>query len=166
VSAAGGLRVLARSAWPGSAGQAAVPELPGFVVSSFSAVAAEVGGRCMQSRPVPGPGDGAVTAVVIASTLGDVASAEHVADAVDRGARVGPLLFFQSVPNAVAGHLAARWGLTGPVVSVGAMDSALEVAALLIGDGDADQALVIRVDQDDAQAVLLAAAAPATLEER
>ena len=33
-----------------------------------------------------------------------------------RGDRVGPLLFFQSVPNAVAGHVAARWGLTGPVV--------------------------------------------------
>jgi 3-oxoacyl-(acyl-carrier-protein) synthase len=90
-----------------------------------------------------------------------------VADAVDAGSRVGPLLFFQSVPNAVAGHVASKWRLTGPVVCVGATPAGLAVAALLIEDGDADQALLVRIEQayaadaaDRADAVLLGAAGP------
>ena len=52
---------------------------------------------------------GKVTAIVMVTALGDVTSATRVAAAVDAGKRVSPLLFFQSVPNAVAGYLAARW---------------------------------------------------------
>jgi hypothetical protein len=65
---------------------------------------------------------------------------------VDRGERVFPLLFFQSVPNAIAGYLAARWHLTGPVVCVSATSAGLDIAALLIADADADDALVVRID--------------------
>ena len=43
------------------------------------------------------------------TALGDVTTATRVAAAVDAGQRASPLLFFQSVPNAVAGYLAARW---------------------------------------------------------
>ncbi|MFF1797620.1 beta-ketoacyl synthase N-terminal-like domain-containing protein, partial [Kitasatospora sp. NPDC058263] len=86
--------------------------------------------------------------------------------------RVPPLLFFQSNPNAVLGHIAARWGLTGPVVSISPADSvpglvpqdALDLAALLLADGDADQVLVIAAEQaasaggtDRAAAVLVTA---------
>ncbi len=68
-----------------------------------------------------------------------------------------PLLFFQSNPNAVLGHIAARWQLTGPVVAVspdGAAPGevppdALELAELLLADGDADQVLVIAAEQTD-----------------
>ena len=55
---------------------------------------------------------------VMVTALGDVTSATRVAAAVDAAGRVPPLQFFQAVPNAVAGHLAARWQLTGPVVCV------------------------------------------------
>ena len=89
---------------------------------------------------------GAVTAIVMVTALGDVTSATRVAAAVDAGERVSPLLFFQSVPNAVAGYLAARWDLTGPVVCVSGTSAGLDVAALLIDDADADEALVVRVD--------------------
>ena len=67
-------------------------------------------------------------------------------------------MFFQAVPNAVAGHVAARWGLDGPVVCVGDADAGVDVAGVLIEDGDADQVLVVRVEQgpDRAEAVLLA----------
>ena len=65
---------------------------------------------------------------------------------MDLGQRVGPLLFFQSVPNAVAGYLAARWQLTGPVACVSGTSAGLDMAALLIDDADADEALVVRVD--------------------
>ncbi|MCX5215057.1 hypothetical protein OG689_38350 [Kitasatospora sp. NBC_00240] len=168
-ASAAGLRVLSSAQWPESAEDQVAPAIAGFVVSSFSPLAAETARRCLQRHPapVPAPGrpDGAgrpVTAVVVVSPLGDLAGAAHVAEAVDGGARIGPLLFFQAVPNAVAGHVAARWRLTGPVVCVGDTAAATAVAALLIADGDAEEALLIRVDQahtpdglDRAAAVLL-----------
>jgi hypothetical protein len=80
------------------------------------------------------------------TALGDVTSAARVAAAVDAGRRVSPLLFFQSVPNAVAGYLAVRWQLTGPVVCVTGTRAGLDLAALLIDDADADEVLVVRVD--------------------
>lgn len=162
-AAAAGLRVLAEARWPESDADLVAAPIPGFIVSSFSPVAAEVARRCLGRRPAPDPaGERPVTAVVVVSALGDLAGAVHVAEAVDRGGRVGPLLFFQAVPNAVAGHLAALWQLTGPVVCVADSGSGLAVAALLLADGDADEALLIRVDQahgptgrDHAAAVLL-----------
>ena len=167
-AAATGLAVLAASAWPESADDTAAPAPAGFIVSSFSPVAAEAARRCMERRPQnPDAREAPVTAVVVVSALGDVGGAVHVAGLVDEGERIGPLLFFQCVPNAVAGHVAARWGLTGPVVCVAQLEAGLETAALLIEDGDADQALLIHVEQaytagthDRAHAVLLGAAAP------
>ncbi|MFC1413557.1 hypothetical protein ACEZCY_29960 [Streptacidiphilus sp. N1-12] len=160
---AAGLRVLASADWPESAADRTAPPIAGFVVSSFSPLAAEVARRCLtRSQPAGPSADRPVTAVVLVSPLGDLAGAVHVAEAVDSGGRVGPLLFFQAVPNAVAGHVAALWQLTGPVVCVGDTRSGLEVAALLLADRDADRALLIRVDQahtagadDRAAAVLL-----------
>ena len=155
-----GLRVLASAGWPESAEDRVVPVIAGFVVSSFSPLAAETARRCLLRRPAaetatgpataPAPAAGAerpVTAVVVVSPLGDLGGAVHVAETVDRGGRLGPLLFFQAVPNAVAGHVAARWQLTGPVVCVGDTAAGLAVTALLLADGDADEALLIRVDQ-------------------
>jgi 3-oxoacyl-(acyl-carrier-protein) synthase len=89
--------------------------------------------------------------VVIVSASGDVGTATAVAEAVDRDGRVAPLLFFQAVPNSVAGHVAARWGLRGPVVCLAPvgdpMREALDAAALLIDDGDADEALIVLAEQ-------------------
>ncbi|MFF3595532.1 hypothetical protein [Kitasatospora indigofera] len=198
-ASAAGLRVLSSAQWPESAEDRAAPAIAGFVVSSFSPLAAEAARRCLQRGPAsdpgpgpasdpgpgpapdPGPGPASdpvpapapapgrpeyagrpVTAVVMVSPLGDLAGAAHVAEAVDDGARIGPLLFFQAVPNAVAGHVAARWQLTGPVVCVADTATAMTVSALLLADGDAEEALLIRVDQahtpdgpDRAAAVLL-----------
>jgi hypothetical protein len=166
---------LATGVWPES--DVSPPPLPGFVVSTFSALAAEAARRCLSRCPEYSDGleagpesgselgqDPAVTAVVVVSSLGDVASAAHVAKAVDSRGRVLPLLFFQSVPNSVAGYVAARWRLTGPVVSVGGADAGFAVAAQLIEDGDAERVLLVRVEQADirgardrAEALLLAA---------
>ncbi|MFD0256867.1 hypothetical protein ACFVH7_01115 [Kitasatospora indigofera] len=182
-ASAAGLRVLSSAQWPESAEDRAAPAIAGFVVSSFSPLAAEAARRCLLRGPAPDPGPGPasdpvpapapargrpedagrpVTAVVMVSPLGDLAGAAHVAEAVDDGARIGPLLFFQAVPNAVAGHVAARWQLTGPVVCVADTATAMTVSALLLADGDAEEALLIRVDQahtpdgpDRAAAVLL-----------
>ena len=164
-AAAVGLRVCSSAAWPETGADGEVPALGGFIDSSFSPLLAEVAGRALRRRGQPGE-PGTVTAIVMVTALGDVTSAARVAAAVDAGQRVPPLQFFQAVPNAVAGHLAARWQLTGPVVCVSGTTAALEVAALLIGDADADEALVVRVDlavtdgdEDRAAAILVTGAA-------
>jgi hypothetical protein len=160
-AAAAGLTVSASAYWPETGADAEVPALAGFIESNFSPLLAEVAARALRSRAQPQP-SGSVTAIVMVTALGDVTSAVRVAAAVDAGRRVPPLLFFQSVPNAVAGYLAVRWHLTGPVVCVSGIRAGLDVAALLIDDADADEALVVcvdlavtRGDRDRAAAILV-----------
>jgi 3-oxoacyl-(acyl-carrier-protein) synthase len=89
--------------------------------------------------------------LVLVSRSGDLASATHVRESVAEGKRIGPLHFFQSVPNSVAGYVAARFGLRGPVVCVSPPDdphrAGLDEAALLLADGEADQVLIVLVEQ-------------------
>ncbi len=148
------LAVLSRAAWPEPGDDGAPPPLPGFVHSSFSPLVAAVAERCLarEHRSAPAdPARGERTATVLVSRYGDVTSAVLLAEAVDAGTRVAPLLFYQAVPNAVAGYLTARWGLTGPVVCVSpvgdAMAEGLAVARGLIEDGDADEALIVVAEQ-------------------
>lgn len=145
------LPVLAEVSWPRGGEPAAVP---GFVVSSFSPLVADLAHRCLTARhgTAPAPAEvGRRTGLVLVTASGDQESAAHVAHAVDTGARVGPLLFFQSVPNSVAGHVATRWGLGGPVLCLCPTDepraTGLAQARLLIDDGDADEVLVVLVEQ-------------------
>jgi Beta-ketoacyl synthase, N-terminal domain len=149
-AARAGLTVFSSASWPETDADREVPALAGFIESDFSPLLAEVAGRALGRRALGGleqhPASGTVTAVVMVTALGDVSTATRVAAAVDAGERVSPLLFFQSVPNAVAGYLAARWQLTGPVVCISGITAGLDVAALLIADADADEALVVRVD--------------------
>lgn len=176
---------LASARWPAAGDDpAGLPQIAGFVVSSFNPLVAQVAERCLLARHGAPPADPAVgdwTAVVLASQHGDTVTAHTVADAVQAGRRVQPLLFFQSNPNAVVGHVASRWGLRGPVVCTsptpvtstdtgdGAMADGLAVAELLIAGRDAVEVLVITADQaapgsasaagDLAAAVLVTAAA-------
>jgi hypothetical protein len=145
-----GLAVTASAAWPERADDTAPPALPGFILSSFSPLVAEVAERCLgraAGQPPLPAARGDRTALVLVSPLGDVAAAVHVAHTIDRGARVGPLLFFQSVPNSVAGHVATRWGLAGPVVCLASPGAGADTAELLIADDEADEALVIIAEQ-------------------
>jgi len=161
-AAAAGLLVSSSASWPDTDEDGDVTALAGFIESNFSPLMAQVAGMALRDRELP-PASGTVTAVVTVTALGDVTSAIRVASAVDAGERVSPLQFFQSVPNAVAGYVAAQWQLTGPVVCVSGTAAGLDMAALLIEDGDADEALVVRVDlamtdggdRDHAAAVLV-----------
>jgi hypothetical protein len=160
-AAGAGLTLCGSAAWPQTAADREVTPLAGFVESNFSPLLAEVAGRALRARAGP-PAPGQVTAIVMVTALGDITSAARVAAAVDAGKRVPPLMFFQSVPNAVAGYLARQWHLTGPVVCVSSASAGLDVAALLIADADADEVLVVRVDlavtdddQDQAAAILV-----------
>ncbi|WP_211239328.1 hypothetical protein [Actinokineospora inagensis] len=163
--------VLASARWPESSVDAAggdtVAPVAGFVVSLFNPLVAEVAERCLRAYyGQPPAARGERTAIVLASVNGDVTSADVVAAAVAAGVRVQPLLFFQSNPNAVLGHVAARWGLAGPVVCTSPTgDPTADAAAcaeLLFAAGDADAALLITADiagdtGDRAEAVLVGA---------
>ena len=145
-----GLTVLAAASWPASRPAGELPAIAGFIVSPFSPLAAALAEECLAGHLGDPPADQALgerTAIVLASATGDLATAAAVASAVDAGTRVPPLLFFQSNPNAVAGHVAARWGLAGPVVCTrpagDPLADALASAELLIEDDAADAVLVI-----------------------
>ncbi|MDG4781596.1 beta-ketoacyl synthase chain length factor [Micromonospora sp. WMMD961] len=157
--------VVARARWPEAGDDEQAPGVPGFVCSQFAPVAVAVAERCLRrgygSAGVPA---GVRTGIVLVSASGDLVSAEHVRATVEAGGRVGPLFFFQSVPNSVVGHIAARWGLRGPVVCLSPTgdpytDGTAE-ADLLRDDGDADEVLLILIEQapdapTEAVAVLL-----------
>lgn len=177
-----GLRVLSYARWPETEGDA-LPQIAGFIVSSFNPLVAEVADRCLsrrtESAPANVPGEPAArTALLLTSVGGDRATARALADAVLTGRRVPPLLFFQSNPNAILGHIAARRRLTGPVVSIsprmhepweggpapaafegrqysaensagGITADALAEADWLLRDGDADEVLLIAAEQGD-----------------
>jgi 3-oxoacyl-(acyl-carrier-protein) synthase len=146
----GTLAVLGTARRPDPQVPVAPRPLPGFVASTFSPLVADVADRCLRGYhgepPLPATA-GDRTALVLASVRGDLAIAAEIARTVDGGHRMSPLLFFQSVATAVLGHIAARWGLAGPVVCVSPVGDpqadALALAAALIEDGDADAALVL-----------------------
>lgn len=159
-AAGAGLPVLATAAWP-QGGDAEPPRLAGFIHSEFNPIIAAVAGRCLsagaESAPPAGDtGDAPGTGIVLVTDLGDADSAAHVAQAVDAGARIGPLFFFQSVPNAVLGHLAARHGLTGPVSCVCDPGAGVDVARGLLADGDADRVLLIELNHTETGAAATA----------
>jgi 3-oxoacyl-(acyl-carrier-protein) synthase len=145
--------VLASARWPARPGDQ-LPQIAGFITSSFSPLVAELAERCLREyfgAPPADPQRAARTAILLASTSGDLVTSAAVAAAVDAGRRVPPLLFFQSNPNAVAGYVAGRWGLAGPVVcTMPAADTLADAhrsARLLLADGDADAVLLIQAEQ-------------------
>jgi hypothetical protein len=168
-----GLVQLARAQWPGTSGDE-LPQVAGFITSAFSPLVAATADLCLLDYFGVAPADqarGERTAIVLVTATGDLATSAAIAAAVQAGTRVPPLLFYQSNHNAVAGYVAARWGLFGPIVctmpgsaagpegaaepgrtarsdsAAGALSESLAEgiasAALLIEDGDADAALVI-----------------------
>jgi hypothetical protein len=149
------LVVLAEGSWPepGDDLAAGPPGVPGFVGSAFSPLAAAAAGRCLDRKKTI-----AETTGIVLVTAGDRVNAETVRRLVADGKRVGPLYFFQSVPNSIAGWIAAKWDLRGPVVCV--TDGGFDEAALVIGDGDADQVLIVQVEADEAFARIVSGGEP------
>jgi Beta-ketoacyl synthase, N-terminal domain len=146
--------VVRHQAWWWVAEDGAPPPVPGFVHSSFNPLVAAVADRCLSehyAKPPEPPSDRQRTGLVLVSRGGDRVSAEHVRQAVADGRRLGPLFFFQSVPNSIAGYLTARWGLGGPVVCLSPAGSpvadGMAEAAVLISDGDADEVLLVIAEQ-------------------
>jgi 3-oxoacyl-(acyl-carrier-protein) synthase len=146
--------IVRHQAWWWAAEDGAPPPVPGFVHSAFNPLVAAVADRCLSEhygKPPEPPSDRQRTGLVLVSRGGDRVSAEHVRQTVADGRRVGPLYFFQSVPNSIAGYLTARWGLGGPVVCISPAGSpvadGLAEAAVLMSDGDADEVLLVIAEQ-------------------
>lgn len=131
-----------------------VPPLAGFILSSFSPLAAAAADGCLSeyyAQPAVSAASRQRTGVLVVSRSSDLVSAEHVSQTVAAGRRLGPLFFFQSAPNSVVGQITAHWGLGGPVVCISPVGDPLAdgmaEAALLLEDGDADEVLMILIEQ-------------------
>lgn len=130
------------------------PVVPGFIHSSFSPLVAAAADRLLTDfylDPTGSASNRERTAIVLVSRAGDQVSAAEVRRIVAGGHRPGPLFFFQSVPNSIAGHLAAHWGLGGPVVCLSPVADPIregrDAAALLLSDGEVEHVLVVVVEQ-------------------
>jgi hypothetical protein len=161
---AAGLRLLGQGHAPAAPGEPLAP-LRGFTGSTFSPAAAAAAEACMHDQPADAA-EAFCTAVILVSVLGDIPTARTFASAVDSGQRVPPRIFGISTPNSVIGHIAPRWGLNGPVISVSPvgppLDEGIELATHLAQDGDANRFLIIlndpldvRAEQYEATALLL-----------
>ncbi|MFE1101161.1 hypothetical protein ACFW4K_11620 [Nocardiopsis alba] len=165
-----GWRVLARADWPEEGETAPLPSVPGFMGSRLVPLTVHVAGLCLgraYGRSPATPERSERTGVLLVTARGDVENGIAIARAVDGGRRASPLLFFQSIPNSVLGHITGKWGLGGPVLCTSPAGDpwaeALEICRGLIESGDADEILAITAEQgclegesDTARARLLA----------
>ena len=138
------------------------PVVAGFIHSSFSPLVAAVADKVLAEHyldPAFADADRERTAIVLVSRDGDQDSADEVRQLVAAGRRPGPLFFFQSVPNSIAGHVSAHWGLGGPVLCLSPttdpLTDGLAEAELLLSDGDADEVLLVLVDHGGAHGLLV-----------
>lgn len=126
---------------------AEAPPVAGFAESPFVRLVSHVGGTSLDRDRPP---DGSKVALVLASVAGDVATASRASRAVASGGAPSPLLFYQSVPTAVLGHLSIRYGLTGPILCLsGGLElvrDALEDAGDLLATAQVDRVLLVYVD--------------------
>jgi len=120
--------------------------LPGFVESVFSPLVFEACRRCLAQRPV----DGARTAVVLASLMGDTTTADLASRRLVAGRVHNPLLFMQATANSVLGYLSREFGITGQQLSLSTLDDplaeSLAMAEVLLDDPDLERVLVVGVE--------------------
>lgn len=117
-------------------------------LSQFSICAAVEAVECSGVGPLPSHR----TAVILGSTMGSIPAFAQSQTAFDReGMRAAPArLMSQVIPNMPAAHLAMRWGLHGPLLTIStACASSLDAigqAARMIERGDVDYAIAGGVD--------------------
>lgn len=131
-----------------AAGSAAagLPALPGFVESTFSPLAYEASRRCLSACP----GDGARTAVVLASLMGDTTTADLASQRLIAGRVHNPLLFMQATANSVLGYLSREFEITGQQLSLSTLDDplteSLAMADVFLDEPDVDRVLLVAVE--------------------
>jgi len=120
--------------------------LPGFVESVFSPLVFDASRRCLDAHPV----DGARTAVVLASLMGDTVTADLASRRLVAGRVHNPMLFMQATANSVLGYLSREFGITGQQLSLSTLDDplaeSLAMADVLLDEPDLEWVLVIGVE--------------------
>lgn len=122
------------------------PPVSGFVESAFSPLVYQAVRQCLSGQPA----DGARTALVLASTMGDT-------DTLDLGSRLlvagrvhNALLFMQSTANAILGRLSLDFAITGPLLALSVLGDLagelLATAELLRSDGELDRIVLVGVE--------------------
>ncbi|MDX3661738.1 beta-ketoacyl synthase N-terminal-like domain-containing protein [Streptomyces sp. ID05-26A] len=120
--------------------------VPGFVESAFNPLVHDVTQRCLAERP----GDGARTALLLGSVVGDSGTTDLASRLMIGGQVSNPLLFMQATANAILGYLSKEFGITGPLVAMSALtdlgSALLDTADVLLDDEELDRVLVVGVE--------------------
>ncbi|MFL5345027.1 MAG: hypothetical protein ACJ8AT_09540 [Hyalangium sp.] len=122
------------------------PPVPGFIESQFNPLVYAVVKQCLGSWS---PEEGAGTAIVLGSGLGDTTTADVASQNVAKGNVHNPLLFYQSVPTSILGYVTREFGITGPLSCVAGGElgpSMLEMADLLLEDESLHQVLLLGLE--------------------
>ena len=127
---------------------ASAPPVSGFVESTFSPLVYDAIRQCLAESP--GEGDGARTALVLASTLGDAGTLDLGSRRLVAGKVSNPLLFMQSTPNAILGRLSIDFAISGPLVALSPLGDLaadlLDTAEVLLADGEVDRVVLVGVE--------------------
>ena len=122
------------------------PRVPNFVESEFNPLVNLVVGRALADLDAGYQG---TTGFVLISTYGDTTTADVAGRRVAAGKRQSAMLFFQSIPNSILGHLGVTYGFTGPLTCLSSramlLSKALAAAELAVEDGT-DRVVVVGVD--------------------
>lgn len=123
--------------------------VPGFVSSAFNPYVSDVAARCLRVAQ-QGEGRRLRTAIVLASLCGDATTADLACQQLADGRAINPLLFYQSVPTSILGHLAREFPVIGSVTSLastgGIAADLVETADLMVSQDETDQVLLIGVE--------------------
>jgi hypothetical protein len=128
------------------------PPVSGFVESAFNPLVYQAVRQCLTGRPglTGRPADGARTALVLASTMGDTDTLDLGSRRLAAGQVHNPLLFMQSTANAILGRLSLDFAITGPLLALSVLGNLagelLTTAELLRADGELDRIVLVGVE--------------------
>jgi Beta-ketoacyl synthase, N-terminal domain len=129
---------------------ASAPIVSGFIESTFSPVVYEAVRQCLAEAPGEGAADGARTAIVLASTMGDSGTLDLGSRLLIAGEVSNPLLFMQSTANAILGRMSIDFAITGPLIALSPLGDLaadlLATADVLLADGEVDRVVLVGVE--------------------
>jgi 3-oxoacyl-(acyl-carrier-protein) synthase len=131
---------------------ASAPLVSGFIESTFNPLVYEAVRQCLAEAPAPVgvDVDGARTAIVLASTMGDTGTLDLGSRLLVAGEVSNPLLFMQSTANAILGRMSIDFSITGPLIALSPLGDLaadlLDTADVLLADGDVDRVVLVGVE--------------------
>ena len=133
---------------------ASAPIVSGFIESTFSPVVYEAVRQCLADAPgaktANADADGARTAIVLASTMGDSGTLDLGSRLLIAGEVSNPLLFMQSTANAILGRMSIDFSISGPLIALSPLGDLaadlLATADVLLADGEVDRVVLVGVE--------------------